>query len=322
MDPVRTLRAVRMQVQFDCTIEPQTRHCLRAAVPLLEHVSAERVRDEWFKILQLGDAAAALAEMAHLHLIQQVVPTIPDPEHLDHALATVRATERLWDALNSPADQAHPAPEQRLVASLRDLGPHLVGRYTARICDERSYLALLKCAALLHTTRIDGAALAARWKLSKREAQLLHTAIHHYPDVQALIESAGMTGRTIYRFFAQTGEPGIDAAMLYLADALAHGGLDQDNEGGNPQADGVAKLLDAWFNHRETHISPPPLLSGRDIMRALDRQAGPQIGELLQALTEEQAAGAIRTRQQALAYVRRWKTQVMEDTTRGRTGEG
>ena len=71
----------------------------------------------------------------------------------------------------------------------------------------------------------------------------------------------------------------------------------------------MGRLLEAWFEQRDTLISPAPLLSGRDIMQALDMPPGPQIGELLQRLAEEQAAGEILTRQQALTFVQRWKTR-------------
>lgn len=313
-DPVRTLRVVRLQAQFACTIEPQTRARLRAAVHLLERVTAERVRDEWFKILQLADATSALDEMAGLGLLRQVAPEIAHAEDLRHAQAVVHATERLWAALCAPTAPSA-SPESLIAESLHALAPHLVRRYTARICDERSYLALLKYAALLHAARIDVVALAARWKLSKREAQLLHIAIHHYPDVQTLSESTPLTRRAIYRFFAQTGEPGIDAAVLWLAHNLATGELGT-NSSGERQAANVAQLLNAWFTHHDTRIAPTPLLSGKDLMQALDQQAGPQIGELLQALVEAQAAGEIETRRQALAYVERWKLQRTDDQGR------
>lgn len=316
-DPVRTLRAVRMQVQFSFVIEPTTRRRLRAAVPLLEHVSAERVRDEWFKILQLREATIALKELSELGLLEVVTPTAARAEHLDHALATVRATERLWATLNAPTDQPQPGLERQLPESLQRLGPHLQRRYTAHICDERSTLALLKCAALLHAPPIDGVAFAAQWKLSKREGQLLNTAIHDYPKVQALVKSRGLTRRNIYRFFSDTGEPGIDAAMLSLAHTIAVTQKDQNKEDLKRQAKAVAQLLEAWFEHHDTQIAPTPLLSGKEVMRTLERQAGPQIGELLRALIEGQAAGEILTRQQALAYLQRWKSQDTEEQQRG-----
>jgi tRNA nucleotidyltransferase/poly(A) polymerase len=308
-DPVRTLRAVRMQHQFGCTIEPETRDRLRSAVPLLKRVSAERVRDEWFKILALGDAATALGKMAQFGLLDQVAPMIAPTKSLDHALATVRATERLWAALQAPAHQSRSRPEGRFADSVHHLAPHIWRRYTALICDERGYLALLKCAALLHETDSSGTTLASLWKLSKREGELLHQAIHHYSDVQALAKNARLTRRMIYVYFAQTGEHGVDAAILSLAHSLASGTPSHDSEAWKHQVRCVAQLLCAWFEHRDTQIAPVPLLSGKEIMRVLSQQAGPQIGELLQNLAQEQAAGEILTRQQALAYVQQWKTR-------------
>jgi tRNA nucleotidyltransferase/poly(A) polymerase len=306
-DPVRALRAVRMQIQFSCTMEPETRSLLCSSVRLLTHVSAERLRDEWFKILQLANSARALQEMVRLDLLYEVAPMIAGNRALVSALETVRAVERLWELLNASTAPADSGPEQLFVERFQALKPHLQDRYSAHICDERGYLALLKCAALLHATHVSGDALAARWKLSTREASLLHTAIHHYMDVQALSAHPGPTRRTIYRFFKQTGEPGIDAAMLSLAHTMSHSIPGLDGDEWERATHSVAQILSAWFEHHETHITPAPLLSGRDVMRALDLQPGPQIGELLQQLVEEQATGAILTRQQALDFVQQSK---------------
>jgi tRNA nucleotidyltransferase/poly(A) polymerase len=309
-DPVRTLRAVRMQFQFDCTLEPQTRDRLRSAVPLLKHVSAERVRDEWFKILQLENAATALKEMTLLGLLHEVAPWFDRVQDLTLALAMVREVERLWAALNEPVNQQSTGAVRLVGDRLCDVAPHLRRRYTAMICDERSYLVLLKSAALLHGTRASRTELSAQWKLSKREVELLYQAIHHHPEVGALIEQIGLTRRAIYRFFAQTGEPGIDAAMVFMAHTLAHGAPGHGGESWKDQTEGVAQLLNVWFEHHDTQIAPTPLLSGQDIMHVLAQPAGPQIGELLRALIEEQAAGKVCTRQQALDYIKQRKSQI------------
>jgi tRNA nucleotidyltransferase/poly(A) polymerase len=308
-DPVRTLRAVRLQYQLNCQIEPQTRTYLAAAVPLLQRVSAERVRDEWFKILQLEDAATVLEEMVRLDLLYEVAPPIARSERLAHALETVRAAERLWAALDDSSEPTLPGNQALLPESLYRLAPHLLQRYAALICDERSYLALLKCAALLHPLAEKSAPLATRWRLSKREAELLHTAVCHYQDVGVLAQAPHRTRRSIYRFYAQTGEPGIDAALLFLAHTLAAGDPDPSRAEWAGRAKTVAQLLKAWFEHRETHVHPSPLLSGKDVMQVLGRSPGPQIGAILSQLAEEQAAGEISTRQQALDYLWDWMTK-------------
>jgi tRNA nucleotidyltransferase (CCA-adding enzyme) len=51
-DYLRVLRALRFTARLDFAIEPETWEAARAAAPGLEQLSAERVRDEWFKGLR------------------------------------------------------------------------------------------------------------------------------------------------------------------------------------------------------------------------------------------------------------------------------
>ena len=140
-DPVRTLRAVRLSNQLGLAIEPETRAALRAAAHLLAGVSPERIRDEWFKILAEPHAAHALRVAHRFALLELVAPPLArlsgsEPhaagslqDALDHALDTVDAIERLYDALRS----APSVPGVDLAPELVALGPDLVRRYAARI---------------------------------------------------------------------------------------------------------------------------------------------------------------------------------------------
>jgi tRNA nucleotidyltransferase/poly(A) polymerase len=303
-DPVRALRAVRMQVQFKCTIDEPTETQIRAAAALLRESSAERIRDEWFKILGLDDSVAALEKMVRLGLLEEVVPEISGLEERAHALRTVQAIQYLWAALGRRPGEAQPSIELGLAKRLHDLWPQLHARFKAPICDERSYLAMLKCAGLLHSAAGSSAELAKRWRLSRREAELLGATMRNLSRAAALTNRAELDRRAIYRFFAEVGEPGIEAVLLHLAHALAtHEAVPHTKEW-KEQTECAARLLCAWFHHRDTQIAPTPLLTGRDLMCLLDLPPGPQIGDLLRSLLEEQAAGEILTRQQAIDYVK------------------
>jgi tRNA nucleotidyltransferase (CCA-adding enzyme) len=52
-------------------------------------------------------------------------------------------------------------------------------------------------------------------------------------------------------------------------------------------------------------VAPPPLLTGRDLIKTLGLKPGPQLGELLEAAREAQAAGEVKDKAAALAYVKR-----------------
>jgi tRNA nucleotidyltransferase (CCA-adding enzyme) len=59
-DKLRILRALRFAARFDFTIDPVTWEAARAAAPGLTGLSAERVRDEWFKSLRTARSVTRL----------------------------------------------------------------------------------------------------------------------------------------------------------------------------------------------------------------------------------------------------------------------
>ena len=337
-DPVRTLRAVRMMARFRCQAEPQTFTWLQEAVPDLLSVSAERIRDEWFNILQQAQASSALRQLHELGLLTLVAPPLAAlqglaqpvraPQRhrataLTHAFETVRAVEELWAAFAENGGSLIKVP-----GALSKLGPHIRQRYSALVCDERSHLALLKCAALLHdvgkpeTRSVDpdgrvrflgheraGARiaheLARRWRCSNAEANILRTAVEAHMRPTLLAREPSLSRRAVYRFYRDTGDAGLDAAFVALADYVATWGPDRPGEGWRRQAETVARLWSAHFDQHRTVVSPRPLLSGKELLK-LGVPPGPGLGAILERLREEQAAGEVRTRQGALAMVKDW----------------
>lgn len=129
-----------------------------------------------------------------------------------------------------------------------------------------------------------------------------------------LAQQPALTRRAIYRFFRDTGEYGVDAAFVALADYLATWGPNLPADGWQKQVETVARLWEAYFEQKETVIEPPSLLSGHDLI-ALGVLPGPRIGELLARVREAQAVGEVETRADALARVREWlAADPLEDT--------
>jgi tRNA nucleotidyltransferase (CCA-adding enzyme) len=62
-DYLRILRALRFAARFDFTIDPPTWAAALAAAPGLRGLSAERVREEWFKGLETAASLARLVEL-------------------------------------------------------------------------------------------------------------------------------------------------------------------------------------------------------------------------------------------------------------------
>lgn len=62
-DYLRILRAARFAARFDFSVDPSTWEAARAAAPGLPRLSAERVRDEWFKGLQTARSVIKFASL-------------------------------------------------------------------------------------------------------------------------------------------------------------------------------------------------------------------------------------------------------------------
>jgi tRNA nucleotidyltransferase (CCA-adding enzyme) len=100
-DYLRILRAIRFAARFGFAIDPPTWEAARAAAPGLNGLSAERVRDEWFKSLrtarsvtqllllwlQVGAAAAWIPELESARPSQKAYPD-PPPDDRDPVLLT------------------------------------------------------------------------------------------------------------------------------------------------------------------------------------------------------------------------------------------
>ncbi len=316
-DPVRTMRAARMSVQFGCEIEAQTEAWLRAAVSHLEQVSAERVRDEWFKILAGSGADRAIRLLDQWGILSLVAPDVAGQADvllsghvngLDDALAVVGVLEQMWAALYCPEQAQIEMPPAML-----EHRTQIEQRYKSFVCDERTYLSLLKCAGLF--CRLDGDKAwqwARTWRCSTIEAERLRTAVYYASSPVRMAASLPLTRRDIYRFFLETDQTGLDVGWLALARQV---GWRQLTDTPPPAVVGgdwrglcevVDGLYEAWYRHREEWISPPPLLSGDKVMAQLGLSPGPRVGELLRRLREAVAIGEVTDLAQAWVYLREW----------------
>jgi len=333
-DPLRTMRAVRLAAELGFEIEPRTEALLRQAVPLLGDVSAERARDELCKLLALPGAAHSLRRLSEFGLLAVLLPEVEAlrgvtqsaPHQLDvfeHTLETVRWAEEIIAAVQ-PGQQ--PALEALGLSSLSrfPLAVHLAERTSGG----RTRAVLLKLAALLHdvgkpvtrtvepdgrirfrTHEQRGATLAARTltrlRFSVQEVRLVQALVANHMRSMFMSARRLPSRRAIYRFFRDTGEAGVDVALLALADHRAVWGAALVPERWAHLVEVVTLLLTHWYERRERAIAPPKLISGRDLIERFGLEEGPRIGELLEAVREAQVMGRVRTREEALAWVER-----------------
>lgn len=266
-DALRLVRAARLAGRFDLDIEPATRAAIVEMAPGAASVSGERLGDELLRMLGDPVPSRAVGWLERLGLLVVILPELA-------ALRGVAQHKRVaGDALDHTLRAVDVAPpdgprDLRLATLLHDLGKATTGR------DGH----FLGHAAV-------GAGLAGdvlrRLRFGRERADRIIAVIeHHMYDYRP-----EWTDAAVRRFIRRTHRT--DRELLFAlrrADAVGSG-----------EAHGVA---DAWQAEIESRVAAelagqPELLmhrrlaiDGDDLQRELGLEPGPQIGALLERLTE------------------------------------
>jgi tRNA nucleotidyltransferase/poly(A) polymerase len=335
-DPVRILRAVRFAVDMNLSIVVDTFHHMQEAVPDLDEVSAERMRDELFRILALSRPGTSLRLLDKVGALEYITPEVcllkevqQSPPHVmdawSHTLDTLYQLDNLLEIL-----AIHFDPDK--VANLiMGMVTSQLGRYRQQLSEhmnnalnpDRPHRGLLCLAGLYHDV---GKPAAAReeaggkiqfigheqigsqliekrgqaLKLSNLETKRLVTIVSHHMRPSLLSHSDGLPSRrAIYRFFKDTGAAGVDICFLSLADMLATYGPTLPAERWSRHLEVVRSLLGAWWEGRDQAIFPPTLVDGNELMQAMGIDSGPAVGYLLEAIREAQINKEINNQQEA-----------------------
>lgn len=350
-DPLRILRGVRQATGFGFRIIPETVQKMRLAASLLPRVSAERLRDEIFRMLDGPQPAAAIRVLDVLGVLPYILPELPalkevtqSPPHVaDVWRHSLDAVQRLGDLLDVMDLQHNPENAANWPMGLVSVQ---LGRYREQLHHhlqnqlnpDRSLRALLLFAALYHdigkprTRQVEEdrrirflqheivgrkmiSERAHRMRLSNNEIERIKTVVKNHLRPILLAQSGNLpTRRAIYRFFRDTGPAGVDICLLSMADVLATYGAGLPQEIWINHLNIVRTLLEAWWEQPEERVAPPALVNGRDLVDLFDLEPGPYIGQLLEAIREAQAIGEVQTREEALSLVRKIGLQPPDDS--------
>jgi putative nucleotidyltransferase with HDIG domain len=259
----------------------------------------------------------------------------------EHTLNTVQNAARLRDWVMgesvSPPNQAHAFMQRRLGKWQHRLRHHLdtvVGGGRRR-ADWLIWFALLHDIGKPPTRSLEidadgitrtrffgheaiGADLAEQrltdLRFSRNEVELARAVVtaHMRPHhLHMSFLGQPISPRAMFRFFREIGGkqsgtgPGLDVLLLALADRLS---VTQDIP---PDDTGYTAHIDQLFHNAfaEATHEPQPLVDGHMLMQRLALQPGPRVGALIEHILEAQAAGEIKTPDEALALAAGWLGQ-------------
>lgn len=278
-DHLRLLRAVRFAARLGFEIEPVTFRAIRQFAPLIETVSAERVRDEIARILTEGAARRGFELLDAAALLQEVLPEVAALKGVEQP-PQFHPEGDVWTHTMMMLDGLPPQPSVTLALGvlLHDIGKPATFRMAERI-------------------RFDGH-VEKGIEIAHAMLNRLRFPHHVIEEVEALIanhmkfgEVTRMRESTLKRFMRQ---PNFDEHMaLHRLDCTSsHGSLDNYEFVRRKQAEVPPEQL-----------KPAPLLTGRDLIAA-GYQPGPMFGKVLSEIEDAQLEGRISTAEEAMRMAR------------------
>jgi tRNA nucleotidyltransferase (CCA-adding enzyme) len=270
-DPLRLMRAYRQASQLGFTIEPTTQATIRDLASHITEVAAERFRAEISYLLASSQGTPWLITAWEDGLIT------PFLKHATrescHKLANVDIAATFL-ATNWPPLGA------KLQESVRDT-------------IKTTWLGIAKLACLVHPHPETAEIELQELTYSRAEIRAVTTALKLFPK----FTSAHMTLREQYCFFQEVGVVFTTTALL----ALAHDNLVEAISTSSQPQSGFAPLIRRYLNPDDLVAHPTPLVSGKDIILALNIPASPVVGTLLTEIAIAQAEGRVSTSAEAIA---------------------
>jgi tRNA nucleotidyltransferase/poly(A) polymerase len=279
-DKLRMLRAVRFATTLGFTIEPVTWEAVKRHAPEIHAVSAERIRDEFCKILLSPNRLRGFDLLDECGLLREILPEMEPLKGCDqppdfHPEGDVFVHTRLMLSLLKP-DSSLP-----LVLSVLF---HDLGKPATRVLDETGRIrfnghegvSTEMSLSILQRLRFPNEVIDA-----VLPAVRLHMSFKDVPNMRVA---------TLKRMMARSTFD--DELELHRVDCLAsHGMLDN-------HATLIAKREE--FSHEP--LIPVPLITGNDLI-TMGWKPGPRFAEILQAAQTRQLEGTLSSRDQAIEWL-------------------
>ncbi len=309
-DPLRMLRAARFIARLNATPEPGLVDAVRSMHDRLEIVSAERIRDEFDKLLTLPHPTAGLWFTIDTGLADEFLPELPamrleqDPIHqhkdvLTHTLAVVENVRPLaeWQAERGQEWPGFDFRLARLAALFHDIGkPRTRGYQQGKGVTFHHHDAV---GARLTRKRMEALRYSNDDTHAVTELVALHLRFHTY--------SLGWTDSAVRRYVRDAGPLLQELNILTRCDCTTR----------NPKkAVMLAKRMDA-LEARITELAAKeelkairPELDGVQVMEQLGIRPGPMVGRamafLMEIRLEEGMVGEAEARRRLATW---WATE-------------
>lgn len=268
-DPLRMLRAARFVSQIGFEVDPEAIAAIATMNDRLEIVSAERIREEFSKLLVGERVGEALRLIVETGLADRFIPELPalkleqDPIHqhkdvLAHTIAVTSSTS--------------PRLRLRLAAVMHDIGKPRTRSYAGGKVSFHHHEVV---GARMARNRLTELRYPSSMVDDVSELVMLHLRFHTY--------AMGWTDRAVRRYVRDAGLLLEDLNELVRCDCTTR----NKNKAAalNRRMDELEERIEVLSEQEELAKIRPPL-DGNQVIEYLDLKPGPMIGDALDYLLE------------------------------------
>ena len=301
-DPLRMLRAARFAAQLGFTIDDGVISAMKDMADRLSIISAERIRDEFIKIVMSNNPRVGITILVDTGLCEKFLPEIPklrleiDEHHhhkdvYEHTLTVV---------------------EQSIALEERLSGPNLVSRLAALMHDvgkPKTRALIAGGGVSFHHHEVVGA------RMTKERLKKLRFDHHVVEDVSQLVflhlrfhgyGDGAWTDSAVRRYVRDAGELLTHLHVLTRADCTTRNRKKAENLAAH--YDGLENRI-AQLMEEEELLKIRPDLDGHAIMKLLGVPAGPVIGKAYDFLLELRLEHGPLGQERAETELRQWWSQ-------------
>lgn len=317
-DPLRLLRLVRLSIELDLVVAPETAALAQRDAELAAEPAGERQRAELERILLSRDPVDGFRFLDELGLLGVVLPEVKALAAVEqnryHHLDVLDHTLQVLDAATDLIEQ----PEFAFGA----VAPAVAAALSEPLDADVDVALAVRWGALLHDiakpyTRAEfenghvgfpghaqqGAELATailgRLRYSAAMQKCVALLVREHLRLGFLVPDGELDARSVHRYRVATEPWAIASVVVSLADRWSTRGT---------------RARQRWIRRHEQLAMemaqalsapvPAPLIRGDTLATALGCETGPTIGVLLAQIAEEQAAGSITNEAEAIAFAR------------------
>lgn len=270
-DPLRMLRAIRFASRFNWKLPRSLVESLVRNAPMLKNISAERVQDEFNKMIMSDHPDMALKALSATGLLKEFLPEFQalkgvqqnkyhDDDVFGHVVNVIK---------NTPKDL-----KARLAAVFHDIAKpqtHSVDPETGSIhFYEHEHMGAEMARQIMHRLRYPNDVIDSVAKIVENHMKLKTTGE----------DGNKLSDKGLRRFVAALGDDLESAFALMHGDNLSHAE-------GHQMPDQIPTLLARTKSLAQAAPTKPTLpINGNDLMQAFNLTPGPQIKHLLAAVQD------------------------------------